>query len=183
MGHRWHDFSLCGAVAGELVGRDVDRHLSLTLQQLTKEAFCGTIVLALLQQELQNITILVNSPPQNCAFALNRHDDLIEIAAIAECCTGLIGSDERSRCQILRTTASPIYQYFIREKRPTFIQRMLESLRTHAAGARVEAFSSSNVLFSLALQPRHHHHHNSIVKTVQNRWGEQMTHWSVENPQ
>jgi hypothetical protein len=40
-----------------------------------------------------------------------------------------------------------IYQHFIREKRPMFIQRMLESLRTHAAGARVEAFSTSNVLF------------------------------------
>ena len=70
MGHRWHYFSLCSAVAGELVGRDVDRHLSLTLQQLTKEAFGGTFVLALLQQDIQNITILVNSPPQKLCVRL-----------------------------------------------------------------------------------------------------------------
>ncbi len=53
MGDGWHHFSLRGTATGKLVGCDVDRHLSLPRQELTKKALGGTLVLALLQQNIQ----------------------------------------------------------------------------------------------------------------------------------
>ena len=69
-----------------------------------------------------------------------------------------------------------IYQHFIREKRPVFIQRMLKDLQDNAPDSLVEAFSTSNVLFLLALQPEHHCFHRPIVELVRERWGGQIEH-------
>lgn len=74
-----------------------------------------------------------------------------------------------------------IYQHFIREKRPQFVQRMLASLHERTPGSLVEAFSTANVVFLMALQPKHHEYHKSIVGTVQERWGDQIVHWNFAN--
>lgn len=63
-----------------------------------------------------------------------------------------------------------IYQHFIREKRPRFIQRMMEALRNAAPGSLVEAFSTPHVVFFMALQPEHHTFHKAIVGSVQENW-------------
>lgn len=63
-----------------------------------------------------------------------------------------------------------IYQHFIREKREAFIARMLGRLSNFMAGSIVEAFSTSNVIFLMALQPDHHRFHKPIISSVQNTW-------------
>lgn len=63
-----------------------------------------------------------------------------------------------------------IYQHFIREKRDLFINRMLKVLSENTAGSKLEAFSTSNVVFFLALQSRHHAFHGPIVNSVRNSW-------------
>jgi len=63
-----------------------------------------------------------------------------------------------------------IYQHFIREKREVFIERMLNSLSEKTEGSVVEAFSTANVVFLLALQPDHHCHHENIVASVERAW-------------
>ena len=73
-----------------------------------------------------------------------------------------------------------IYQHFIRENRQKFIQRMLKTLKKHCPGATVEAFSTSHVVFLMALQSRHKEHHSDIQNTVQNNWAGQIWHWDVE---
>lgn len=76
-----------------------------------------------------------------------------------------------------------IYQHFIREKRERFVGRTLAALRERAAESYVEAFSTAHVVFLLALQPRHQHHHGPIVRTVRDRWGDQIAHWSLADSQ
>jgi hypothetical protein len=70
-----------------------------------------------------------------------------------------------------------IYQHFIREKRPVFVNRMLEAVRLSTPGSLVEAFSTVNVVFLMALQPEHHKRHDAIVGSVQDRWKRRIKHW------
>jgi hypothetical protein len=72
-----------------------------------------------------------------------------------------------------------IYQHFIRENRVQFIQRMLASLNELAEGSYVEAFSTPNVAFLMALQPEHHFLHGAIVNSVQESWAGQIKHWEL----
>ncbi len=72
-----------------------------------------------------------------------------------------------------------IYQHFVREKRVTFIQRMLEALKSATPESFVEAFSTPHVMFLMALQPKHHSLHAEIVEAVQERWAGQIQHWEL----
>ncbi|MGB1949440.1 MAG: hypothetical protein ACPHQ9_01595 [Marinobacter sp.] len=76
-----------------------------------------------------------------------------------------------------------IYQHFIREKRLTFIQRMLEALRGATPGSFVEAFSTPHVVFLMALQPEHREFHEAIISSVQETWGGQIQHWELTRAQ
>jgi hypothetical protein len=76
-----------------------------------------------------------------------------------------------------------IYQHFIREKRLNFIQRMLETLRSATPGSFVEAFSTSHVVFLMALQPKHQEFHRAIVSSVQENWEGQIHHWELTRAQ
>ena len=72
-----------------------------------------------------------------------------------------------------------IYQHFIRENRVNYIQRMLGALTEATPGSFVEAFSTSNVVFLMALQPEHRGFHESIVSSVQDSWEGQIHHWEL----
>ena len=76
-----------------------------------------------------------------------------------------------------------IYQHFIREKRLNFIQRILEALRSATPGSFVEAFSTPQVVFLMALQPEHQQFHGAIVTSVQERWEGQIHHWELTRAQ
>ena len=60
MRHRRHDFAFRRAVAAKLVGRDIQWQLSLSFQKLAKEPPCCFGVLALLNQNIQHVTVLVD---------------------------------------------------------------------------------------------------------------------------
>ena len=72
-----------------------------------------------------------------------------------------------------------VYQHFIREKRQKFVQRMLTALEQATPESFVEAFSTADVLFLMALQPDHHRFHRPICETVQARWGTRIRHWDL----
>lgn len=76
-----------------------------------------------------------------------------------------------------------VYQHFIREKRITFIERMLEVLRGTTPGSFVEAFSTPHVVFLMALQPEHQGFHEDIVRVVQKQWAGQIHHWELTRAQ
>ena len=72
-----------------------------------------------------------------------------------------------------------IYQHFIRENRVDFVRRMLEVLKEATPGSFMEAFSTSNVVFLMALQPENKRFHEAIVSSVQQRWEGQIHHWQL----
>ena len=74
-----------------------------------------------------------------------------------------------------------IYQHFIREKRSNFIQGKLDELLHATSGSLVEAFSTSNVVFLMALQPEHQRFHKKIVSSVQKNWEGQIQYWGQNN--
>ena len=69
-----------------------------------------------------------------------------------------------------------IYQHFIREKRDGFIQRMLKALKESTPGSFVEAFSTPQVVFLMALQPQHQRAHKAIIDTLKIRWDGEIRH-------
>ena len=58
-------------------------HLGLGTQQLAKEALCGWSILALLYENLEEVTVLVDSAPQGAALALNGDNYLVEEPPVA----------------------------------------------------------------------------------------------------
>jgi hypothetical protein len=76
-----------------------------------------------------------------------------------------------------------MYQHFIREKRSKFIQRMVDSVRKVAEGSVVSAFSTSHVLFLLALQPEHQSSIKEIIRLVQINWHDQIYHCELDSDQ
>ena len=68
-----------------------------------------------------------------------------------------------------------IYQHFIRENRADFIQRKISELKNATKCSSVVYFSTSHVVFLLALQPEHQKFLNLITATVQARWKEQFS--------
>jgi len=73
-----------------------------------------------------------------------------------------------------------IYQHFIREKRVDFVQRMLKSLKESTPDSFVKAFSTSHVVFLMALQPRHLRAHKPIMETLNRRWEGEICHQALE---
>ena len=76
-----------------------------------------------------------------------------------------------------------IYQHFVRERRVDYVQRMLMALKRATPGSLVEAFSTSNVVFLMALQSEHQRFHDSVVRSVQENWEEQISHWDLTKAQ
>jgi hypothetical protein len=72
-----------------------------------------------------------------------------------------------------------VYQYFIRENRGEFVQRILNTLSEATPGSLVEAFSTPHVVFLMALQPEHQHLHEQITDAVQQNWKGQIRHWDL----
>jgi len=63
-----------------------------------------------------------------------------------------------------------VYQHFPRESHHAFTQRMLQAMTDRLPGSCPIAFSTSHVLFLLALQPRHSHHACDITYKVRKSW-------------
>lgn len=74
-----------------------------------------------------------------------------------------------------------IYQHFIREKRETYIQRILQAVQQETTNSTIHAFATPRVLFILALQPQHQIHQDAIIKAVTNSWSDQIKNWKLIN--
>ena len=72
----------CG-IASKFVRSQFNRNAFLAFQQLPEEALGGALVLAVLQEDVQYVAILVDGTPEILALALNRHGDLIKKPTIA----------------------------------------------------------------------------------------------------
>jgi hypothetical protein len=71
-----------------------------------------------------------------------------------------------------------IYQHFTRENRIDFTKRIMDSLKNLTPGSIVDAFSTSHVVFFLALRLEHQNFHEGIVNSVKQSWGDQIQDWT-----
>ncbi len=72
--HRRHGASPRRAVARQLVGDQSPRFAALAFQQLAKEAFGRTPIAPRLDEDIDDISVLVNSAPEILPLALGRQD-------------------------------------------------------------------------------------------------------------
>ena len=63
-----------------------------------------------------------------------------------------------------------VYQHFPREKRDTYVPRMVRRLRNRTQATDVYAFRTSSVLFLLAVQERHRAHFRAAAQSVADAW-------------
>ena len=75
-------FAVCDSIATQFIGDDAIRYGLLALQQLTKEAFGRSSVATFLEQNVNDITILVDGAPQIISLAANGHEDFIKVPAV-----------------------------------------------------------------------------------------------------
>ena len=84
MHHRRKNPTVYSAVRAKLVGHELPRHLTLMLQCLTKEAFGRLTVSALGYQNIDDIPVLIHSPPQVVALASDRNENFIDVPDVSE---------------------------------------------------------------------------------------------------
>ena len=84
MGHGWEDLSVGAGSFTKLVGHESQRWAPLVFQHLAKEAFSGSPVSAACDQDIEDISILVNGSPKIMTFAANRDEHFVHVPDVAE---------------------------------------------------------------------------------------------------
>ena len=79
MGHGWENLSVGGRIAAKLVGHELPGRPPLVFQHLAKEAFSGSLVSAVCDQDIEDISILVNGSPKIMAFAADCDEHFVHV--------------------------------------------------------------------------------------------------------
>ncbi len=81
---RRHDGPVRHAIASQLIGDQPPGRATLTLQQLTEEAFGGAGVSPSLNQDIKHITVLINGTPEILSATLDRDENLIQVPDVTQ---------------------------------------------------------------------------------------------------
>ena len=84
MHHRRKDLTVCSPVRAKFVGHELPRYLTLMFQCFMEEAFSGSPVSALRYQNINDVPILIDRPPQVVAFAPDRNEHFIDVSDVPE---------------------------------------------------------------------------------------------------
>ena len=71
-------------IALELVRDELPRGSSLSLQHLAKEPVSGSLVASLRNEEIQNITVLINGTPEVDLLPVDLQEQLIHVPDVAQ---------------------------------------------------------------------------------------------------
>ena len=83
MFHPWEQLALGGSVTLELVGDDHARHVHQPFEEFAEELLRRLLVPPFLHQDIQQVSLLIDGPPQIVMFALDRQKHFIEVPLIA----------------------------------------------------------------------------------------------------
>ena len=83
MFHAGHNLPLGRAIAVELIRDDHPRHVCQPLQQLAEEPLRRLLVPPALHEDIEDITVLVDGPPQIVALAMDGQKDLIQVPLVS----------------------------------------------------------------------------------------------------
>jgi hypothetical protein len=84
MHYRRKNLTVCSAVGAKLIGHQLPRHLALILQCLTKKAFSRLTISVLSDQNIDDIPVLIQRPPELVAFASDSNKHFINAPDVPE---------------------------------------------------------------------------------------------------
>jgi hypothetical protein len=79
----WHDYFLCGLIAGQFVGDDDSRNVLESFEQLAKEPFRRLFVAPTLHKDIQHVAMLIDGSPQVRPFPVDRQKDFIQVPLVS----------------------------------------------------------------------------------------------------
>ncbi len=79
-----HDAPVSCGITPQLVGDQPPGRATLTLQQLTKEAFSSTSVATRLDEDIDHVPILINGTPEILSSTLDGDEDLVQVPRVAQ---------------------------------------------------------------------------------------------------
>ena len=80
---RRHDLAVRDLVAAQPVGDDDPRHVLQALEEFAEELLGGQRVSAWLDQDVEDVAVLVDGPPQVVTTAGDRQEHLVEVPLVA----------------------------------------------------------------------------------------------------
>ena len=84
MDHGREDVPMCSRITPKLVGDQLPGCLSLMFQGPTKEAFSGSMISPLGDQNIDHVSILIDGPPKIEALTLDGDEEFINVPDVAE---------------------------------------------------------------------------------------------------
>ncbi len=110
--HGRHDDPVRGAGAPEAIGDEGVRDPAAPLEQLAKEPRGGVAIPAGLEEDVDDLALLVDGPPEVLTLAANRHEEFVQMPRVADwpCPTPeppRVGRTRRSRTSAGWTRMTP----------------------------------------------------------------------------
>ena len=84
MSDGWEDLSVGSGIASQLVGDELQRWPLLVFQDLAEKALSGSLVSVACDQDIEDVTILVNGSPKIMTFAADRNEQLVHVPDVTE---------------------------------------------------------------------------------------------------
>ncbi len=84
MDHGREDVPMCSRITPKLVGDQLPGCLSLMFQGSTKEAFSGSTISTLGNQNIDHVSILIDGPPKIEVLTLDGDEEFIDVPDVAE---------------------------------------------------------------------------------------------------
>ena len=84
VGDQEHDVPMCDSVAAQLVGHQTHGVLSLTLQEFPKESPRRAPVPTRLDEDMDQVTVLVNRTPEILALTVDCDEDFVQEPRVSE---------------------------------------------------------------------------------------------------
>ena len=106
------DLPMCSRITPKLVGNQLPGCLSLMFQGLTKEAFSGSTISTLGNQNIDHVSILIDGPPKIEALTLDGDEEFINVPDVAESSLFPTQSSGVGRSEFL----TPIADRFVGDK-------------------------------------------------------------------
>jgi hypothetical protein len=121
MSHVAKDRSHSCRVTSEFVGNDTKWFFSLAAQQSSKESFCGALITARLNQDVDHVAVLVHGTPEILLLAIDPNEDFVQVPNISEAALTPLQFSGIVRTELL----TPESNRFIRDDDSAFGQKIL----------------------------------------------------------
>ena len=82
--HARHDDPVRGAVAPKAIGDEAVRDTAAPLEQLAKELRGGVAISAGLEQDVDELAVLVDGPPEVLTLAADCHEEFVQMPRVAD---------------------------------------------------------------------------------------------------